>query len=129
MEEGFVDFYNLIAVERGLPEHWKWFELKRVGELEQDGCGVLVKGAVCTATYSRGKWKGSTNWKKRDRSTEREIFVTRNEYEKRCLKWQLDTGKCAECYGNGQVIKSASVYTGKTYRPCHKCEGTGKIAP
>lgn len=124
-----MDFYNLIAAERGMPAGWKWNLLKCVGELENDGSGVLVTGAVCTAIYSRGKRKGDTNWKKRDRSTEKELFISRNEYEKRRQKWQADTGKCVECLGSGKTLASMSIYTGKTYRPCHECKATGRITP
>ena len=123
-----VDFYNLIAAERGMPAGWKWNQLKCVGELENDGSGILVTGAVCTAVYSRGKRKGDTNWSKRDRSTEKELFISRNEYDKRRQKWQADTGKCVECLGSGQILAGMSIYTGKTYRPCHKCGATGEIA-
>jgi hypothetical protein len=124
-----VDFYNLIAAERGQPAGWRWFELKCVGELADDGSGVLVTGAVCTAIYSRGKRKGETNWTKRDRSTQRELFISRNEYEKRRMKWQADTGKCVECMGSGQRFASHSIYEGIKYKPCNKCGATGKVAP
>ena len=118
------DFYNLIAKERGMPDGWKWNVLKAVGENRERG-GVLVVGAVCTATYTRGKRKGWPNWSKRDKSTERELFIAFADYDERVAAWERETGFCSHCDGTGQMTASVSI-GGKTFRPCSKCNATGR---
>lgn len=118
-----VDFYNLIAAERGLPEGWRWFHVRAV-----DGGDSIVTGAVCTMLFKSGPRKGRPNWDKRDRSTQREIVVTREQLQERRAQWERDTGKCVQCFGTKAEFASWSSIEGTKTRPCRRCKETG-VAP
>lgn len=110
------DFYNEIARERGAPEGWRWYSLQAVGENRKNGAAI-VKGAVCTAVYKSGPRKGTTNWTKRDKSTEREFLITFAEYDARVAAYESSTGHCSSCGGAGKW---------ESGRDCARCRGTGK---
>lgn len=117
------DLHQLYAATQGVPHGWHWYSLRAVGESREHG-GVLIKGAVCTAVYASGKYKGEINWNKRDKKTERELFATFAQLEACKLTWEQSTGKCATCGGDGQELESVGL-AGKTYRPCTACKATG----
>lgn len=119
------DLYQLFAATQGVPEGWRWYSLRAVGESRAAG-GVLIKGTVCTETVAHGPRKGEPNLKKRDKATERELFATFAQIDACRDQWERDTGKCAKCGGDGQETASVSVRDGKTYRPCTRCKATGK---
>jgi hypothetical protein len=119
------DLYQLFAATQGVPEGWRWYSLNAVGESRTQG-GVLITGAVCTETITRGLRKGEPNWKKRDRATERELFATFSQLDAVRDQWERDTGKCASCGGDGQESAGWIRRTGTLYRPCTRCNATGK---
>lgn len=90
------DFYNMIARERGMPEGWRWYQLEARpqvwsgNEPDRSKAVVLVRGAVCTAVFTRGKRKGQTNWEKRDRSTDCEIVISLADYDAKVAAWRKD---------------------------------------
>ena len=116
------DFYNLIAIDRGAPAGWRWFSLKAIDST------VIVTGAVCTATYTRGKRKGQTNWAKRDAATERTYAVSPAEIAERQLRWEKETGTCHTCGGGAREWFKWSAVGGNEYRDCRRCKATGKAA-
>jgi hypothetical protein len=116
-----VDFYNLIAAERGMPEGWRWHTLEAVGR------HTLVTGAVCSVLFKRGPRKGCENWAKRDLTTEQQFVITGEELAARRSQWERDTGKCVQCFGSKEEIASVRV-SGVTTRPCGRCHATG-VAP
>lgn len=118
------DIYQLFAATQGVPEGWRWFALNVVGDREHGG--FLIKGAVCTAIYARGKHKGEINWTKRDRATERELFASHVQLDSVRSQWETDTGKCSECGGDGQQPNGWRIGVGTLYRPCIRCKATGK---
>lgn len=67
-----------------LSEGWSGNLYKRVGGFPKS-VGVLVTGAV-SPIRTRGPRKGTPNWPKRDRSTEREIFVSNEAYREAVLR-------------------------------------------
>ena len=88
------DFYNLIARERGMPPGWRWYQLEAVPKFfaskapDRKNAACIVRGAVCTATITRGPRKGETNWAKRDRSTDHTIVITFADYDARVAAWK-----------------------------------------
>ena len=123
--EGPPDFYNLIAAERGVPEGWRWFELKAIGEVGDRANGaVIIKGAVCTAVFKSGPRKGEKNWSKR--TDQRELVVSMREYDAFKEAWSTRTGLCSSCGGRGETLVRASADGNKEYGPCRMCNGTGK---
>lgn len=114
------DIYNRVARRlHGLSEDWRWYSLERIGG------GTLVKGAVCTAVYTRGKLKGETNWSKRDLSTEFTLVVTPEQYEAERLDWERETGKCVDCGGDGKEFAGWRRDVGALHRPCKRCSASG----
>jgi hypothetical protein len=84
------DFYSLIAVEDlGAPAGWRWYELEVLGDHKSPRAktSFLMRGAVCTAVLKSGPNKGMTNWKLRDRTTERTFVVSFADYDAFRVKW------------------------------------------
>jgi hypothetical protein len=71
-----------------LPEGWRGNLFTAVGD-PPNRQGVMIKGAV-SPVRTRGPRKGEPNWPKRDRSTERQVFVSNEAYER--AKQALTTG-------------------------------------
>lgn len=114
-----VDWFTLIARDRGMPEGWMWNSSRHI-----DG-GFLVSGAVCTARFQRGPRKGAVNWSKRDRATEREIFISQADVIARQLRWERETGKCHVCQGSTLELAGWSARDGVSKQPCRRCNATG----
>lgn len=110
------DWFNMIAAKRGKPAGWAWFKSEWRGEV------ILVEGGVAGALFTRGKNKGRPNPKKRTDVCE--IAVSRSDLDAIKAEWSATTGKCAECYGDGETVASIGV-SGKTYRDCKRCGATG----
>ena len=111
-----VDFWNLIARERGMPEGWRWFSLQVVDHrLPRDEAATSVTGAVCLVRYKSGPNKGELNWAKRDRATERTLIITFKDVDARERQWERDTGKCCRCAGSGK----------DPWGSCGRCRGSG----
>ena len=89
------------------------------------GGGMLLRGAVCDETFKRGPRKGCTNWGKRDRSTERQLALSASEMAEFERAWEIETGKCHECMGSGQVFLRWSQSEGRMTHDCHRCLGSG----
>lgn len=117
------DLYQLFALTQSVPNGWHWYALNIVGNREHGG--FLIKGAVCTATYARGKHKGQINWTKRDLATEQELFASHAQLDAVRDQWERDNGKCATCGGDGQEAAGWSKDAGAKYRPCTRCKATG----
>lgn len=90
------DFYNLIARERGMPEGWRWYSLEARPKFwsgnapDRTKAVVLVRGAVCTAVFTRGKHKDHTNWAKRDRGTDIDLVISLADYDARVAAWRAE---------------------------------------
>lgn len=119
------DFYNLIAIERGAPDGWSWFEVNVIGvdhtaprEAQYKHGAVMVKGAVCTAVYKSGPRKGLKNWSKR--TDNRELVITFREVDEFKAKWEAATGLCSRCGhgGDAGMELAGSTSSGSTFRPC-----------
>lgn len=111
-----VDFWNLIALERGMPNGWQWFWLQVVDHrLPRDEAANSVTGAVCRERFKSGPRKGELNWAKCDRTTERTLIITFKELDAREEQWERDTTKCCRCFGSGK----------DPWGLCRRCGGTG----
>lgn len=110
-----------------LPAGWNWYRWEALPRKRSGNATHLqITGAVCTATITKGKRKGQTNWLKRDKSTEKTFVFSVNDFEAWQLERERKTGKCRECYGTGQAWAGWSAETGTKYRTCRRCGGTGK---
>jgi hypothetical protein len=115
-----VDFWNLIAHERGMPDGWKWFRLEVLEHrLPGEPSAVTITGAVCTAVHKSGKNKGCTNWSKKDSTTQRTLLVADGEYDARRKRWETETGVCSNCFGDGDDRLERNGV-------CRRCSGSGR---
>jgi hypothetical protein len=117
------DFYNLIAVERGMPEGWRWCSVEGVGDDREHG-GAMVTGAVPIGARKAGKNKGWPKWPPARKCNK--VFITFAALDARMLQWERDEGKCSTCGGGGRQVAGISVVDGTTYRVCSRCKGSGK---
>jgi len=111
----------------GMPPEWSAYYFKAIGHssVESNTKLIQVKGAVAPL-ITRGKHKGAPNWRKSDKTTEREVFFTPGEHDEWCRQWEVRTGKCSKCMGSGKVFARWSITEGTSYKPCSTCNGTGK---
>lgn len=118
----YIDWFGLIAKERGCPESWRWHQSEVKGESPHHV--FIVRGAVPGAVFERGKNKGKPNPAKY--TDKRELVITPDDMAAIRAKWEDETGKCHACYGEGKTVASSSVEHGRTYRDCKRCHATGR---
>jgi hypothetical protein len=117
-----LDLYTEHAKEKcNLPNRWRAYKWECFPKRE-DTIYVAITGAVCEHL----KPNGETNWKKRDKATERTVNLVLVEHESWKRGWEQKNSMCSDCIGSGQVMASWSVKEGLKTRPCRKCSGTGK---
>lgn len=85
--------------------------------------GLIIKGGVPTLV-TRGKTKGRRRWNTKESQT---VVVSDDDLTQEKARYEDETGKCAECYGEGKTIASASADGSRTYRNCKKCNATGAV--
>jgi hypothetical protein len=116
------DLRTLYAREvLGMPEGWEWDEWSRAEDQVPAGFFKLV-GAVAP----RGPRTGAPQWAKRDRSTERTLFIEYAAWEQWYKERAARLNECVECGGTGERLASVSVRDGAWYRVCSRCGGDGK---
>ena len=116
------NFWNLIAIDRGQPDGWRWFKWERIGE--GDHVADIVEGGVATEVYESGPRKGKLNYAKATHLAK--LVITRAEICARIARWEAETGKCSGCGGDGEEVAGWSKDHGTEYRPCSRCKATGK---
>jgi hypothetical protein len=99
----------------GVPEGWVVCIISSAKEDAPEGMCKLT-GAV---------FKGG-GWKKRDKTSERVLFVPR--FAARDLRNEVaaEKGGCGNCWGRGQENYGWNRDKGEMFRTCPKCEGTGR---
>jgi hypothetical protein len=123
------DFWNMIAIDRGMPEGWRWWSVKVLGSptTPREHAAALVKGAVPTVRFKTGRRAGEINWAKA--SGKAEMVITFRDFDERALRWERETGKCKDCGGDGLAFAGWSGADGTSSRPCARCRATGKAPP
>ena len=116
-----VDWYNETAKRvHGKPDGWKWCSL----DSHQKPPGYIeVHGAVPIGTVSRGPRKGRTRWPPKSECDI--VWMQDSEINETMRLWEIETGKCSACRGNGNSIVGWSREGGNKYRECKKCSGSG----
>lgn len=74
-----------------LPDGWQGNLFSAVGD-PPNTQGVMVTGAV-SPPYTKGARKGEPNWPKRDRKTEKTVFISREAYAAAAQKLGCLAGK------------------------------------
>lgn len=90
---------------------WEWGDVRAAGD------DLIVRGGVPNPGPRFRKWKGVQLT---------EVVVTKAEEQAEYERYERETGGCGECFGEGQVLADWHRETGKEYRPCPVCGGTGK---
>ncbi len=114
--ESRVTFFPYIEAARrklGVGAAWDWCKLD--GRTKPHG--TIVTGGVPNIAAGKKAWKGVPLAK---------VFITDDEVATERALYEKHTGKCAECSGYGETVASVSVDRPATYRPCTKCNGTGR---
>jgi hypothetical protein len=105
------------------PTGWDGYRFKAIGGIKAKL--IEVTGAVASLK-TKGKCKGSRNWKQLDKSTIATAYFTPEEHDAWLKTWEQKTGKCGACAGDGKELEKWSAQDGATYRNCRKCEGSGR---
>lgn len=85
--------------------------------------GMLVTGGIPRLLKS-GPRKGEKTWDGKGS----QVVVVKAEIDQEVLRYELETGKCAECMGEGKRPAGWSEETGPRFKPCEKCAGSGVAA-
>lgn len=95
----------------GLDESWGWCGLE-----------VVPPGGKATA------FKVTLAQKKGERFVKpcQSIHLSVQEEAANADQWSQRSGKCSACVGKGQEIARISVADGTTWRPCRRCQGSGR---
>lgn len=115
------EFDALSAVARrklGVGPSWEIYAWQRLASDD-----VLVEGAV--PSHPKAK-RGNRRWQgcKGDK-----VVVTRAEAEAATAEYERTTGNCAKCEGRREEWHGWNHTTGHSYRPCTRCNATGRIQP
>ena len=114
------NFYLQTAREKyGLPDAWDIYKWEAVGK-----DAVRVTGAVAPL-ITRGKRKGSINWRNLDKATEMSVVISDSDITACKSRFEATTGLCSNCDGTGREWWGRSAVEGNHYRKCTHCDGNG----
>jgi hypothetical protein len=86
-----------------------------------------IEGSRCPLCLT-GKRNGKPNWNKRTET--RVFYISETDAERIESEYETETGNCRYCCGEAKVVANINFVTQTTtYRPCGKCDGTGKCLP
>ena len=108
----------------GMPDTWHVWLWENIGPPGK--CVVRKLTGVIAPPFASGPRKGRPNYAKKDKTTEREIYITPDEESDWKACWSKKTGLCYRCAGNGKLPWRSSRENGTEYRECSDCNGTGK---
>ena len=116
---GFDRMVEIARRKLGGDPGLKWVSAKAVTG------GFLIEMGKPTRTYASGPHKGEDDWRK---VPTREAIVTKEETEAAERAYEVETGKCSNCDGEGKEFARWTKDEGTTYQPCSRCKGTGKAS-
>jgi hypothetical protein len=111
-------FRDAIAIDKSGIPGWKPCIWEAIGEGTRDS---LISGGV-PRLLTRGPNKGHPRWE----GKLTRVVVSGVEVEAAMAKYEGETGHCAECEGSCKTVAGWSAAEGTRYRPCAKCDSTGK---
>ena len=125
-ERKHFPFLKMIAGTKvDLPDGWDYHISERVNYGTPAEC-FEVTGWVATERFKSGPRKGQINHAKKNRTHEYSIRFSDADRDAFLAAWEAETGICSYCHGNGDTLESWCSQNGATYRPCKKCNATGK---
>ena len=119
-----IDFIEArLRQEHDLPDdfvfwHWECFPHRR------PTTHIIMRGGRCPLIKT-GKRKGQPNY--REAMSKLSFTVTAAQEKRWSIEYEELLGNCYECSGRGQIVQHINFVSGQTdYRPCYRCNGTGK---
>lgn len=109
-------FREAIAIEKSGIDGWVPFRYELIGKSD-----TILTGGV-PRVLTRGPNKGQRKWD----APHSQVAVTQAEVDAAMAKYESETGNCAECEGACKTVAGWSAAEGTRYRPCAKCDATGK---
>ena len=109
----------------GTPPEWEVYRWERVENKLHPASGYddfIVHGGV-PRTIKRGSRKGEKTWVVKQ---SRRVIVTGDEIKEEYERYEDETHKCGECFGDGEVFAGWSITSGARMKTCKRCGGTGK---
>lgn len=103
----------------GVGEDWQTCRWEILGDTRD---AVLIEGRVPHGVYTRGPRKGQPKFA----PPYQKCVVTDAEIRDERARFELETGSCAECGGTAETWAGWNVNTGDKWRPCRRCNATGK---
>lgn len=101
----------------GADDSWTVFKFECLPATNEPTQVYRMVGAV----EAKGKG-GRPTWPK----PHRDVYITPAEHNAWCLAWEVRTGKCRECQGDGVVFAGWNRDSGTRTRRCHRCAGSGQ---
>lgn len=113
------NWLNVVARKKlGQPPEWRWCKFEMIGDIHD----CVVEGGVPRRLKS-GEHKGQLTW--RDCSITK-CVVTQAEHDQAKADYEVETGKCHDCAGSGMWLSGWGCDTGNRFKPCPRCNVTGK---
>lgn len=107
-----IDFFNAIIRKRfNLGEEFRWSQIEAI-----DGGTLVTYGKTVKTKTGETKWERPL---KRAIVSDAELQQAKDDYE-------TETGKCYICEGTVQERYGWSITAGAKFRPCKRCNSTGK---
>jgi hypothetical protein len=105
-------YVRYLRDKHDLPPEWDLFAWSCANESAPEGF-VRLTGNVAPIK-SRGKYKGSRNWAKRNKADDKTFFAEEKEVE----AWAKEKGICLHCNDTLRVCIEWSAKEGSIYRAC-----------
>jgi hypothetical protein len=88
------------------------------------GNRIRITGSIAPALPD-----GRVAWEYEEKGTRKSVTFTNAEHDAWILEWETKTENCSQCstLHPGQEWMGWDHITGTKYRPCPRCNGTGKL--
>lgn len=107
-----------------MPADWFGYKFRVLPESLDPAEVYEITGAVAPLK-ARAAGEFDRDWRKKDRSTVKVVFITVQDHKAWIRDWEKRTGKCSVCLGDGKQWMGWSLTNGDKYEPCRRCRATG----
>lgn len=120
--------YEIHAREKaGLSDEWCAYELECFPKSGREPALYIQVTGMIAPLKTTGKRKGDHNWSKGDKKTKAVVILPTAEHDEWVKQWEIITGICSKCVGEGKIVTGWNHLAGIRYKPCSKCGETGKL--
>ena len=83
--------------------------------------GSLIRGGIPKLTAAgKKKWPAQKNMEM--------VVITDADVKAEYARYEAETGKCGDCYGEGKRVVGWHHIEGNRFAPCAKCGETGRVS-